>query len=244
LFIDTITGTNRLAVPAISGQSLFMDTITGTNLLSVPIISGQSLFMDTITGTNRLSVPIISGQSLFIDTITGANLYITRTNIQAGRTGNILIQDLSSQVVCSLYSYIDVSGNITANSFNSTSDYRVKQNVEPVGLSEYPIDSLRPVKYYNLLSQKDDIGFIAHELQEHLPLLVNGEKDGPDNQSINYIGLIPILVSEIQELKTQLKHTQTKLQQLYEIIDNCSFTTSRGTMKNYIGFLVDGCEII
>ena len=63
---------------------------------------------------------------------------------------------------------------------------------------------LRPVIYYNKLSNKDDIGFIAHEVQKYLPQLVDGEYNGENNQSINYIGIIPILVKEIQELKARI----------------------------------------
>jgi hypothetical protein len=60
---------------------------------------------------------------------------------------------------------------------------------------------LRPITYTNSRAGKPDIGFIAHEVGEHYPYLVNGEKDGEDMQSLNYIGIIGILVKEIQELK-------------------------------------------
>ena len=52
---------------------------------------------------------------------------------------------------------------------------------------------------------KQDIGLIAHELQEIYPELVNGEKDGEQFQSVNYIGLIPILIKEIQILKERVR---------------------------------------
>jgi hypothetical protein len=48
---------------------------------------------------------------------------------------------------------------------------------------------------------KHDMGFLAHELQEVFPFLVTGEKDGDKIQSINYNGLLAVLVKEIQELK-------------------------------------------
>jgi hypothetical protein len=59
-----------------------------------------------------------------------------------------------------------------------------------------------------------DLGFIAHEVQELFPMLVNGIKDGPTNQSINYSGIIPILVAEIQELKRELQDVKMQLCQL------------------------------
>jgi hypothetical protein len=53
------------------------------------------------------------------------------------------------------------------------------------------------------------MGFIAHELQEKYPFLVSGEKDGPENQSVNYIGLIALLVKEIQELKERMETVES-----------------------------------
>ena len=106
-----------------------------------------------------------------------------------------------------IYSNITVSGTVTAAAFVATSDYRVKDNVKEID-ENYTIDNLRPVHYDNQLTRKHDIGFIAHEVQEIFPFLVNGLKDGPQNQSLNYIGLIGLLVKEIQELKD----TVTKLE--------------------------------
>jgi hypothetical protein len=66
------------------------------------------------------------------------------------------------------------------------------------------IDRLRPVSYYNTLLEKPDVGFLAHEVQDVLPFLVNGTKDGADMQSINYTGIIGLLVKEVQALKREM----------------------------------------
>ena len=92
---------------------------------------------------------------------------------------------------------------VQAVGFNTTSDYRIKDNV--INLDEQiTLDFLRPVKYTNKLTNSTDIGLIAHELQEYFPFLVKGEKDGPENQSVNYIGLIGVLIKEIQDLKARV----------------------------------------
>ena len=57
----------------------------------------------------------------------------------------------------------------------------------------------------NTQTSKQDIGLIAHELQQYYPELVMGEKDGAYYQSVNYTGLIPILIKEIKELKNEVK---------------------------------------
>ena len=98
---------------------------------------------------------------------------------------------------------LHVNGTTTSTNFNATSDYRIKTNVVSLEDTPITIDNLRPVMYTNLLSNKEDIGFIAHEVQEHIPFLVSGEKDGEHHQSINYNGMIGILTKEIQELKKE-----------------------------------------
>jgi hypothetical protein len=98
---------------------------------------------------------------------------------------------------------IDTTGSITAASFNTTSDYRIKENVIELN-DTYFVDNLRPVEYENVLINKKSLGFIAHEVQEQYPFLVTGEKDGKENQSIHYQEIIPILVKEIQDLKKRV----------------------------------------
>jgi hypothetical protein len=100
---------------------------------------------------------------------------------------------------------ISTNKTITAATFNTTSDYRVKENVETLDLNVYRTDHLRPVSYLNKLSNKYSLGLIAHELQEQYSFLVDGEKDGEKIQSVDYIGIIAILIKEIQELKSILK---------------------------------------
>ena len=104
---------------------------------------------------------------------------------------------------------LDVNGTVNAISFNSASDYRIKDNVLQLNDS-FTVDKLRPVTYDNTKLKRQDIGLIAHELQEIYPFLVNGEKDGENFQSVNYTGLIGILIKEIQVLKERV----SKLEQL------------------------------
>jgi hypothetical protein len=109
--------------------------------------------------------------------------------------------------------YLFVTGTATAASFNSTSDYRIKENVTLLKETVHTIDRLRPVHYYNTQLKKEDMGFIAHEVQEEFPFLVSGEKDGKEMQSINYSGFISLLVKEIQALKAINKTMTEKIAQ-------------------------------
>jgi hypothetical protein len=94
---------------------------------------------------------------------------------------------------------------VSATSFTATSDYRIKEDIKPLNLDNYSIDNLNPVYFKFKNSGQESIGLIAHELQEFYPFLVEGEKDGEKTQSVNYNGLIGVLIKEIQTLKTRIK---------------------------------------
>ena len=109
---------------------------------------------------------------------------------------------------------------LTAFSLNAPSDYRIKKNQKPLDVS-FTVKNLNPVIYDNILTESKDIGIIAHELQEHYPELVTGEKDGPDYQKVNYIGLIPILINEIKILDKKFEELKQNFEELKNQKCNC-----------------------
>ena len=131
---------------------------------------------------------------------------VTGTIGPTGPTGPQLNIEGDLTIPGSLTVGIDITatGKMTASSFNATSDYRIKENVIPLN-DNFTVDSLIPVIYNNMLTEKQDIGLIAHEVQEIYPFLVNGVKDGQEYQSVNYTSLIPLLIKEIKELKIRVK---------------------------------------
>jgi hypothetical protein len=111
--------------------------------------------------------------------------------------------------------YIIIDGNASFDIGGFPSDYRIKKNTKSLDDS-FTIKNLNPVIYDNILTECKDIGLIAHELQEHYPELVTGEKDGPEYQRVNYIGLIPILINETKNLNKKFE----ELKQNFEDFKN------------------------
>ena len=89
----------------------------------------------------------------------------------------------------------------SGGTFTNGSDYRIKENIEEITQS---IDNLKPIKYNIIGNNEVSFGFLAHELQESFPELVEGEKDCERFQSVNYIGLIAVLTKELQDLKKRI----------------------------------------
>jgi hypothetical protein len=111
------------------------------------------------------------------------------------------------------------ASTVNSTVFNSSSDYRIKEDIMPL-LEHFTVDTLNPVTYYNKQSKKQDIGLIAHEVQEVYPMLVTGEKDGETMQSINYLGLIPILIKDVKDLKKEVKGLKTEIAELKDELKN------------------------
>ncbi len=139
---------------------------------------------------------------------TGGNYYSSTAigyNAQITANNQIVLGTSAETVYVPGATGILADGPITAFSFTSTSDYRVKEYVSPLNLEEYSVDQLKPVYFKFKKDGKESIGLIAHELQEYYPFLVEGEKDGEKTQSVNYIGLIGVLIKEVQYLKREVK---------------------------------------
>jgi hypothetical protein len=141
----------------------------------------------------------VNGNSVSTNITTGS--LIVKGGV--GISGNISI---GGNIFCS-------AGIAYVGSIQNTSDYRIKANIELLG-SDFTVSKLVPVKYYNKLLRKDDVGFIAHEVQEIFPQFVDGEKDGEDYQSVNYTGIIAILVKEIQQLKQENLEIRQELREI------------------------------
>jgi hypothetical protein len=152
----------------------------------------------------------ISANGLFISAVASGNAIWTYNGIPLNSVFVPEKMAIGKNTITNGYT-LDVSGNVNATGYYSTSDCRIKDNARPITSR---IDELHPVAYFNRLSGKEDMGFIAHELQEHFPFLVNGEKDGEDYQSVNYLGLVGVLVKEFQEIKATTKDLEDRMTNL------------------------------
>lgn len=102
-----------------------------------------------------------------------------------------------------------ISTSSSATAFNTSSDYRLKENQVPITNGLARIENL-PVYQFNWKNEpygpKVD-GFFAHEAQAIVPESVTGNKDAVDNdgkpiyQAIDQSKLVPLLVAAVKELK-------------------------------------------
>ena len=104
-------------------------------------------------------------------------------------------------------------GNIQSNgtncTYNSNSDYRLKENIAPMTDALTKVAQLKPVTYKWKVDGSDGEGFIAHELAEVVPECVTGAKDAVDAdgnpvyQGVDTSFLVATLTAAIQELSAK-----------------------------------------
>ena len=114
-----------------------------------------------------------------------------------------------------LVTSISIAGGNTI-SYGTTSDYRLKENVQPMTGALAKVEKLNPVTYTWKSNGLAGQGFIAHELQEVIPDAVVGEKDAIDedgkivNQSVDTSFLVATLTAAIQELNAKVTALENK----------------------------------
>lgn len=143
----------------------------------------------------------VSGFAQFYQTSSGvATISVTHTE-SATQSAIIFRQGNPASTVGS----ISVSGG-SSTSYNTSSDYRLKENIVPLTGAADRIKQLKPNRF-NFIANPDRTvdGFIAHEVQDIVPEAITGEKDAvddkgnPEYQGIDQSKMVPLLTAALQE---------------------------------------------
>jgi len=93
------------------------------------------------------------------------------------------------------------SGIVTAQDFDALSDINYKENINTVNNALIKVEQLRGVKFDWKESGSPSYGVIAQELEQVLPELVHGN----DPKTVNYNGIIGVLIEAIKELRAEVE---------------------------------------
>ena len=114
-----------------------------------------------------------------------------------------------------------VNGKITTNyyatTYSTTSDYRVKEDIQPMGSATADLMALNPVNFQWVGSDMRADGFLAHEVSGIVPDAVVGDKDAvdtkgnPDLQGLDQSKMVPLLVKTIQEQQAVIESLEARL---------------------------------
>ncbi len=178
---------------------------TGTDIFKIS--NGTAL------GTNDALAIDSSGSVLIGQTSGSAQLEVTATsaeNVAEWRNYNndgrgFAFQNSSNSTVGG------ITWNASSTSFNTSSDHRLKENVDYTFDGTTRLKQLKPARF-NFIADADTTvdGFIAHEVQSVVPEAISGTHNEVDDdgnavmQGIDQSKLVPLLVKTIQELEARI----------------------------------------
>ena len=134
-----------------------------------------------------------AGATLNDDTTTSATYYPV---FSTATTGSLTTAKVSSTKL----TYDPSLGKLTATIVNSSSDENLKKDISTVENALDKVNQLRGVNFTWKDNNEKSVGMIAQELQEVFPELVYEDENG---LSINYNGLIGVLIEAIKELSNK-----------------------------------------
>jgi hypothetical protein len=111
-----------------------------------------------------------------------------------------------------------ISTTTTATAYNTSSDYRLKENVVAVTDGITRLQQLKPSRFNFIADPTKTVdGFLAHEAAEVVPECITGEKDAVDAdgkpiyQGIDQSKLVPLLTAALQEAVAKIESLEAKV---------------------------------
>lgn len=117
---------------------------------------------------------------------------------------------------------LQVAGDIIANSIAGSSDKRFKTNIFPIDKPLQKVLQLRGVTFdwktkefpERTFSEDRSLGFIAQEVEQVLPEVVQAEKTAEGYKSVQYDKVVALLVEAIKEQQKQINYLKRQVKQL------------------------------
>jgi len=212
LLIGTEDGDNTPNAEVVvgNGSQILLKTANSTRMLVDS--SGDIYIGKTSGGQNEVGVKIESSAGAILATRSGAVAGIfTRKS-----TDGEVIRIMGGTATLGT---ISISGSST--SYNTSSDYRLKENEVAISDGIERLKQLKPYRF-NFKTDADKIvdGFFAHEVSSIVPEAIQGKKDAvdsegnPEYQGIDQAKLVPLLTSALQEAITKIETLEARVQAL------------------------------
>jgi hypothetical protein len=111
-----------------------------------------------------------------------------------------------------------ISVTTTATAYNTSSDYRLKEDAQPMADNITRLMALNPVNFAWKVNGERVDGFLAHEAQAVVPESVTGTKDAvddegnPEYQAIDQSKLVPLLTAALQDAVKRIEALEAQLE--------------------------------
>ena len=109
-----------------------------------------------------------------------------------------------------------VSVTSSGTTYNTTSDRRLKTDIQPITNATGKLMAMNPVTHKWKADPEAGAvhGFIAQEMQEIVPEAVSGDPDGEEMMSMDYGRITPVLVAALQDAMKEITALKERVAEL------------------------------
>ena len=184
----TVSGTIKILDHnlTVTGNNSFTKLTTANNIT----VNGTTTLNGITTLNNTANITKVANFSDNIN-VDGLSLFRANTTFLTPMTANTVSATL-----------------VEAANFNSTSDNRLKENIETIDQPNDVVSKLRGVSFNWKSDGTPAYGVIAQELQEIVPDLVSKNDNG--DLTVQYMGLIAFLIESNKELLQRVEQLESK----------------------------------
>jgi hypothetical protein len=196
--------------------------------------SGKGLYYYNGT-TQRMAIDssgnLLVGTTSQLGAVTARGVFSSGSNLLALQAGNGNVGAYMTNAsgtgnwqpfsFCNNGTSFSQIGSITttasATAYNTSSDYRLKTDAQPMVGASARLQALKPVNFEWIADGTRVDGFLAHEVQAVVPEAIHGTKDevdvdgNPVYQGIDQSKLVPLLTAALQEALTKIDALEARI---------------------------------
>jgi trimeric autotransporter adhesin len=180
-------------------------TSTGDLILGNGVNSATRLGIGTngqvLTSNGTTASWAAAAGATITGTTTSGTYYVVGTTSTSGSLTTASISNTNA------VSYNASTGALTAVSHVSSSDERLKSNIQTLTNAVQTVENLRGVSY--LRNDKPEIGVVAQEVEKILPMLVQEDPEG--YKTVAYGNMVGLLIEAVKELSAEVKTLKAEL---------------------------------
>ena len=191
---NAATATALETARTIGGVSF--DGTANINLPGVNQAGNQNTTGNADTATTATTATNITLAAESSDTTCFPVFATAATGNQAPKTSSNLTYDSVDEI-------------LSCTDFNTTSDINLKKDIEIVTNANEILNQINGVNFTWIKSNKPSVGIIAQEIEKVLPQLVH-ERSDTGTKSVNYNGLIGVLIEAVKELSQKVEELERK----------------------------------
>jgi hypothetical protein len=184
---------------AFSGSGASLTSLNGSNISSGTVAAARVATLNQNTTGSSASCTGNAATATVLQTARTIN------GVSFNGSANITVADSTKAPIASP----TFTGTVTAPTFNTTSDIRLKDNIRTFESAMDVVSQLRGVRFAWKETGVETVGLIAQEVEKVLPELIGTNAD-TGLKSVSYANMVAVLIEAVKELKAEIEELKKR----------------------------------